>query len=85
MLNMEQDTIIMQEVFRYVNGIDQNGRAYGQFEATGIRPTFMDRLESAGVRSYASAFRQRTCWLRTTAPHKADGPRGFCVDTGLRG
>ena len=34
---MEQDIIIMQEVFRYKQlGIDQNGRAYGQFEATGV-------------------------------------------------
>jgi pilus assembly protein CpaF len=27
--------------------------------ATGIRPTFMDKLESAGVRLPSSAFRQR--------------------------
>ena len=34
-MNMEQDVIIMQEVFRYKQtGIDQNGRAFGQFEAT---------------------------------------------------
>src|SRR5271165_1218032 len=46
-MNMEQDIIIMQEVFRYKQlGIDQNGRAYGQFEATGVRPTFINRLES---------------------------------------
>src|SRR5262249_52543399 len=36
-LGMEQDTIIMQEVFRYKQlGIDQNGRTYGQFEASGV-------------------------------------------------
>ena len=40
-------------------GVDENGRAYGQFESTGIRPSFMDRLESAGVRLPSSAFRQR--------------------------
>ncbi len=34
-MNMEQDMIIMQDIFRYKQlGIDQNGRAYGQFEAT---------------------------------------------------
>src|SRR5450631_4122648 len=34
-MNMEQDMIIMQEIFRYKQiGIDQNGRTYGQFEAT---------------------------------------------------
>src|SRR5208283_4129962 len=50
-MNMEQDTIIMQDVFRYKQlGIDQNGRAYGQFEATGVRPSFVHRLESAGIK-----------------------------------
>jgi len=50
----------MQDIYHYAqDGIDERGRAYGKFEATGIRPTFMDRLESAGVRLPASAFRQR--------------------------
>ena len=58
---MEQDTVVMQDIYHYVqDGIDENGRAVGRFEATGIRPTFMDRLEAAGVRLPASAFRQRT-------------------------
>jgi pilus assembly protein CpaF len=58
---MEQDTIVMQDIYHYEkDGIDENGRAFGKFVATGIRPTFMDRLESAGVRLPASAFRQRT-------------------------
>ena len=57
---MEQDTIVMQDIYRYAqDGIDERGRAYGKFEATGIRPTFMDRLQSAGVRLPSSAFRQR--------------------------
>jgi len=59
-LGMEQDTIIMQDIYHYVqDGIDENGRARGRFVATGIRPSFMDRLESSGVRLPASAFRQR--------------------------
>ena len=46
---MEQDMIIMQDIFRFKQlGIDQNGRAFGQFEATGVRPTFVDRLEADG-------------------------------------
>src|SRR5205085_1931089 len=49
-MNMEQDVIIMQEVFRYKQlGIDQNGRCFGQFEPTGVRPTFVNRLEAAGI------------------------------------
>ncbi len=59
-LGMEQDTIVMQDIFRYEqDGIDENGRAYGRFVSTGIRPTFMDRLESSGVRLPSSAFRER--------------------------
>lgn len=59
-VGMEQDTVVMQDVYRYdKEGVDENGRAYGKFIATGIRPTFMSRLESAGVRLPSSAFRER--------------------------
>jgi pilus assembly protein CpaF len=59
-LGMEQDTIVMQDIYLYEKeGIDENGRAFGRFEATGVRPNFMDRLEAAGVRLPSSAFRQR--------------------------
>ncbi len=57
---MEQDTLVMQDIYRYEKqGLDENGRAYGQFIATGIRPAFMSRLESAGVRLPSSACRER--------------------------
>jgi pilus assembly protein CpaF len=57
---MEQDTIVTQDIYKFVQlGVDENGRAHGRFESTGIRPKFMDRLETAGVRLPASAFRQR--------------------------
>ena len=59
-VGMEQDTIVMQDIYKYnQDGIDENGKAIGHFESTGIRPTFMDRLESGGVRLPSSAFRQR--------------------------
>jgi pilus assembly protein CpaF len=59
-MNMEQDMIIMQDVFRYKQlGIDQNGRAYGQFEATGVRPSFVSRLEAAGIKLPANLFQER--------------------------
>ncbi|HEY2826378.1 MAG TPA: CpaF family protein [Pirellulales bacterium] len=58
---MEQETVVMQDIYLYCqDGIDETGRAVGRFECTGIRPTFMDKLEQAGVRLPASAFRQRT-------------------------
>ena len=59
-VGMEQETIIMQDIYRYdKKGIDENGRAFGEFVATGIRPTFMPRLEAAGIRLPSSAFRER--------------------------
>jgi pilus assembly protein CpaF len=59
-MNMEQDMIIMQDVFRYKQlGIDQNGRAYGQFEATGVRPSFVSRLEASGIKLPSNLFQER--------------------------
>jgi pilus assembly protein CpaF len=58
---MEGDVIIMQDIFRFKQlGIDQNGRAYGQFEATGVRPSFMPRLEAAGIKLPTNLFQERT-------------------------
>lgn len=57
---MEGETVVMQDIFRFVqDGIGENGKAYGHFVATGVRPSFMHRLESAGVRLPASTFRER--------------------------
>ncbi|MBX7104290.1 MAG: CpaF family protein [Gemmataceae bacterium] len=59
-LNMEQDVIIMQDIFKYKQlGIDQNGRAFGQFEATGVRPTFVPRLEQKGIKLPSNLFQER--------------------------
>lgn len=59
-VGMEGDTIVMQDLFRYVQqGVDEQGKAFGQFECTGVRPKFMTKLEAAGVRLPASAFRER--------------------------
>src|SRR5438477_2738231 len=59
-MGMEQDMIIMQDIFRYKQlGIYQNGRAYGQFEATGVRPSFVSRLESSGIKLPSNLFQER--------------------------
>ena len=59
-LNMEQDVIIMQDIFKFKQlGIDQNGRAFGQFEATGVRPAFVSRLEAAGIKLPSNLFAER--------------------------
>ena len=57
---MEQDAIIMQEIFKFVqDGITEEGKAFGHFEATGVRPSFMSRLEQSGIRLPANLFAQR--------------------------
>ena len=57
---MEQETVVMQDIYKFVqDGIGEDGKAHGHFECTGVRPSFMHRLESAGVRLPASAFRER--------------------------
>ena len=59
-VGMEQDTIIMQDIYRYKQkGVNEEGKAFGHFECTGVRPSFMEKLEQAGVRLPASAFRER--------------------------
>jgi len=47
---MEGDTITLQNIFAYKQeGVDASLKAYGGFWATGIRPSFLDRLKSFGV------------------------------------
>ncbi len=46
---MEGDIITMQDIFSFEQlGVSPSGRAYGQFVATGIRPSFLDRLKTSG-------------------------------------
>ncbi len=54
---MEGDIIQMQEVFRYVRtGIEPDGRIVGHFEATGIRPRFLEDLRAVGIEFPGSYF-----------------------------
>lgn len=49
-LGMEGDTIVMQDIFHFVQtGFDKH-RVQGHFAPTGLRPRFMDKLEMNGVR-----------------------------------
>jgi pilus assembly protein CpaF len=59
-MGMEQDVIVMQEIFRFKQlGIDQNGRAVGQFESSGVRPSFVSRIEQAGIKLPSNLFQER--------------------------
>ncbi|MHB1225833.1 MAG: CpaF family protein, partial [Gemmatimonadaceae bacterium] len=48
--SMEGDVITAQELFRFrKRGIAQDGAVVGEFEATGVRPQFAERLRVAGI------------------------------------
>ncbi len=46
---MEGDVIVMQDIFRFVQTGIRDGRVDGYFTGTGIRPKFMDKIESHGI------------------------------------
>ena len=80
-IGMEGDTIIMQEIFAFRQiGVDANGRAHGEFIATGIRPSFMDRLEQPGCRLPADLFTQRVMLERLTDSRPARAGFGDEMD-----
>jgi pilus assembly protein CpaF len=54
---MEGDVITMQEVFTYrQTGVETDGTVKGYFQATGVRPRFMERLTSRGISLPESLF-----------------------------
>jgi len=46
---MEGDTIVMQDLFRFIQTGIRNGKVEGYFTATGVRPRFADKIETAGI------------------------------------
>lgn len=51
LIGMEGEVVTMQEIFRFrLTGRDDHGAVLGRFEATGIRPHFMQELEDRGIR-----------------------------------
>ncbi|MBL8809728.1 MAG: CpaF family protein [Planctomycetaceae bacterium] len=59
-VGMEGETIVMQDIFRFVqDGINEQGKAFGHFESTGVRPKCIEHLEAGGVRLPNGLFSQR--------------------------
>ena len=47
---MEGDVIVLQDLFTFVQtGKDETGRILGYFGPTGIRPHFLEKLETSGI------------------------------------
>ena len=55
---MEGEVVTMQEIFRFrQTGISPEGQVLGKFEATGIRPKFIEQVMAHGVTLSADLFR----------------------------
>jgi pilus assembly protein CpaF len=58
---MEGEIITMQEIFRFrQTGVGGDGQVIGKFEATGIRPRFLDQVIAHGVSLSNDLFRPDT-------------------------
>ncbi|MBU8932642.1 MAG: CpaF family protein [candidate division Zixibacteria bacterium] len=58
-VGMEHDTITMQEIFRFnKTGVGEFGETLGNFEATGIRPQSLIRIENSGIHLPPEMFKE---------------------------
>src|ERR1700730_1328873 len=59
-MGMEGEMIIMQDIFQFrQTGVNASGEALGRFECSGVRPSFMPRLKSAGIELPSNMFQER--------------------------
>jgi len=57
---MEADTVCLHDIFRFSQtGVDESGNARGYFEACGVRPLLLNRLEEKGVNLPTDLFQHR--------------------------
>jgi pilus assembly protein CpaF len=48
---MEGEVVVLQDIFIFEQkGLDDHGKIIGRFRPTGIRPKFMNKLETSGIR-----------------------------------
>ena len=48
---MEGNVIVLQDIYRFMQtGLDENGKILGAFEASGMRPDFMEKFEMNGIK-----------------------------------
>jgi pilus assembly protein CpaF len=53
---MEGDTITMMDIFIFEQTGLEQGKVIGRLRPTGLRPKFLDRIESSGIRLPATIF-----------------------------
>ena len=69
---MQGETVTLQEIFRFKEtGFDKNRRIIGTFQAMGLIPTFIEKLEQKGVIIPRDIFSNET----KPAQAQATGPK----------
>ncbi len=59
-LGMEGDVVTQQEIMSFEQqGVNEDGKAFGRFLCTGVRPAFLDRLQSHGADASGLSFERR--------------------------
>ncbi|MEJ2705326.1 MAG: ATPase, T2SS/T4P/T4SS family, partial [Sedimentisphaerales bacterium] len=57
---MEGDTVCLHDIFRFSQtGVDESGHARGHFEACGVRPLLLNRLQQKGIKLAPDQFQHR--------------------------
>ena len=60
---MEGDVIVLQDLFYFEqDGLDEDGKLKGTFRTTGIRPKFLEKLETNGIKLDCSMFLGDVGW-----------------------
>ena len=69
--SMEGDTICLHDIFEFnQTGVDDEGHACGQFEACGVRPLLLNRLQAKGVEVPLELFKRRVLFKTGTNNNK---------------
>ncbi len=61
---MEGQVIVMQDIFAFQQTAIRNGRVEGYFTALGVRPKFMEKVETAGIELPPTLFNPAKQYLR---------------------
>ncbi|MHC4741900.1 MAG: CpaF family protein [Planctomycetota bacterium] len=67
---MEGEVVCLHELFRFRQlGVDDDGNAFGNFEACGVRPHLLDRINAQGIQMPLDLFQQRV--IKKVEPNTA--------------
>ena len=74
---MEGDVIVMQDIFVFKQTGVLDGRVQGGFTATGVRPSFMDKLGAMGIELAPDTFSPVSADRRRGAKPGSQGSGGW--------